>query len=73
MVQTGAKIQFGGLKPGLVKDAYQVGIAGVVKIEPTKPTSSQRTIAKTIFTVLTYKNKIKNKIKINREVRLYNR
>jgi hypothetical protein len=29
------------VKKGFFNDAYQVGIAGVVKIDPTKPASSQ--------------------------------
>ena len=41
VVQTGAKSQLGGLKDGLAKEAYQVGIEGVVKIEPRKPVARQ--------------------------------
>lgn len=43
IVQTGAKIQFGGLKTGLFKCAYQEVIAGIVNIDPNKPTPSQTT------------------------------
>jgi len=35
IVQTGPKIQLGGLNDGLFKVAYQPGILGVVKSEPT--------------------------------------
>jgi hypothetical protein len=41
VVHTGAKTQLGGLKVGLTKVAYQVGIAGVVKIDPKTPTNWQ--------------------------------
>lgn len=40
-VQTGAKTQFGGLKNGFLRKKYQLLIAGVVKIEPKIPASSQ--------------------------------
>jgi len=40
-VQTGAKTQFGGLKKGFSRKKYQLLIAGVVKIEPKTPASSQ--------------------------------
>jgi len=36
-VQTGPNSQFGGLKLGFFSDAYQVGIWGLVKIEPMNP------------------------------------
>ena len=39
MVQTGPKIQFGGLKKGLFKVAYHVGIAEIVNKLPTSPAS----------------------------------
>jgi hypothetical protein len=39
VTQTGAKTQLGGVKKGLFNDAYHVGIAGVVKIDPTRPAS----------------------------------
>lgn len=42
VVQTGPKTQFGGLKSGLFKFAYQVGIAETVKIDPKKPVARQR-------------------------------
>ncbi len=38
-VQTGANTQLGGLKKGLVRDAYHVGILGEVKIAPIRPAS----------------------------------
>jgi hypothetical protein len=41
VTQTGAKTQLGGLKGGLFNEAYQVEIAGVVKIDPTTPASWQ--------------------------------
>jgi hypothetical protein len=37
LIQTGLNIQLGGVKKGLLKVAYHVGIAGVVKREPKKP------------------------------------
>ena len=37
VIQAGANNQLGGVKSGLFKVAYQVGIAGVVNIEPTRP------------------------------------
>jgi len=40
-VQTGAKTQFGGLKKGFSRKKYQLLIAGVMKIEPKTPASSQ--------------------------------
>src|SRR4030042_1963261 len=40
-IQTGAKIQFGGLNEGFSKKAYQLPMAGVVKKEPIKPAASQ--------------------------------
>jgi len=46
MLQTGAKIQLGGLKEGLVREAYQVGMAGVVAREPMKPAAKGRASAK---------------------------
>ena len=46
VVQTGAKSQLGGANSGLTKPAYQVGMAGAVKNEPTIPANSQTTIAK---------------------------
>jgi hypothetical protein len=41
VVQTGPKIQLGGLKDGLFKALYQELIDGVVKIAPTTPANSQ--------------------------------
>ena len=43
IVQTGAKIQFGGEKEGFTSPAYQVGIEAIVKGVLSKPTSSQAT------------------------------
>jgi len=37
IVQTGANIELGGVKDGFVRVAYQIGIDGVVKIEPINP------------------------------------
>jgi hypothetical protein len=45
VVHTGPKSQLGGLKKGLFNEAYQVGIAGVVKIEPIIPAEKQRPMA----------------------------
>ncbi len=49
VVQTGAKIQFGGLKKGLFNPAYQVGMAGVVASEPIAPINKQAIIANASF------------------------
>ena len=38
IVQTGPKIQFGGLKKGLFSTAYHAGIDETVKTEPATPT-----------------------------------
>ena len=40
-VQTGPKTKLGGLKKGLAKLAYQVGIAETVKTEPIIPAAKQ--------------------------------
>lgn len=45
-VQTGPKIQFGGLNGGLLRVAYQVGIASLVAILP--PAAAAKTTAKLI-------------------------
>jgi hypothetical protein len=37
LIHTGLNIQLGGVKKGFLNDSYQVGMAGVVKIEPIKP------------------------------------
>ena len=37
MLQAGPKTQPGGVKTGLLRFAYQVGIAAVVKAEPIPP------------------------------------
>jgi len=37
VIQAGANNQLGGVKGGLSKVAYQVEIAGVVNMEPTRP------------------------------------
>ena len=57
LIQTGLNIQLGGVKKGLFNVLYQVGMAGVVKREPRKPTSWQRTILITslrIFLIFTF-------------------
>jgi hypothetical protein len=41
-VQTGAKIQLGGLNIGLVIDWYQLSIDGVVTLDPKKAVKKQR-------------------------------
>lgn len=47
IVQTGPKIQFGGLKEGLCKVAYQVGMDELVKTVPKIPASSDIAMATT--------------------------
>ena len=37
LIQTGENTQFGGLKDGLLRLAYQVGIDGEVNKDPTNP------------------------------------
>jgi hypothetical protein len=49
VIQTGAKIQSGGVSKGFFRVAYQVGIAGRVKYDPSPPASSQITMQKTNF------------------------
>jgi hypothetical protein len=44
VVQTGAKIQFGGLNEGLVRVAYQVAILGAVNKVPRLPITRQATM-----------------------------
>lgn len=39
VVHTGAKIQLGGLKGGLLRCVYQVGIEDMVKKDPITPTN----------------------------------
>lgn len=41
VIHTGENNQFGGVKEGLLSVAYHVGIASVVKMDPTKPASWQ--------------------------------
>jgi hypothetical protein len=48
-VQTGPNTQLGGEKNGFVKEAYQSGILGIVKIEPIAPTISQAIIKMNIL------------------------
>lgn len=48
-VQTGPKIQFGGVKVGLFKSIYQVGMAEKVNIEPIKPAISEIDIKNTRY------------------------
>lgn len=38
-IHTGENNQFGGVKEGLLREAYHVGIASAVKREPMKPAS----------------------------------
>ena len=59
IVQTGPKIQLGGLKDGLTIVLYQVAIDGEVKIEPITPAASQITILKISFKTLDILNKLK--------------
>ena len=51
-VQTGPKIQAGGLRAGLVRVAYQVGIDGIVNTEPIIPANSEATMAMINLNVL---------------------
>ncbi len=44
IVHTGPKTQFGGLKKGLAKSAYHVGIDDVVNTDPIAPADKQMTI-----------------------------
>ena len=44
MVQAGANNQLGGVKGGFSSAAYQVGIAGVVNMEPMTPAHMQAMI-----------------------------
>jgi hypothetical protein len=44
VIQTGPKAELGGVKAGFFKPAYQVGIAGIVKIAPMLPAPSQAAI-----------------------------
>ena len=39
VIHTGEKTQLGGVKDGLVREAYQVGMEGVVNSDPTNPAS----------------------------------
>lgn len=41
VIHTGENNQFGGVKEGLLSDAYHVGIAAAVKMLPMKPASWQ--------------------------------
>ena len=52
VVQTGPKTQGGGLNGAFCKVAYQVEIAGRVKIVPKKPTPSQIIISANNFITL---------------------
>jgi len=45
IIHTGPNTQFGGASVGLIRLMYQVGIDGIVKIEPITPASSQKIIA----------------------------
>jgi hypothetical protein len=49
MVQAGPKSQLGGLKNGLFKEAYQLGMAGYVKTEPINAGRKQIKIEAIIF------------------------
>jgi hypothetical protein len=51
-VHTGANTQLGGLKKGLLSAAYQVGMDGVVKVEPMNPAKRQTAIGTTNLTAL---------------------
>jgi len=44
VIQTGPKMELGGVKAGFFRPLYQVGIAGVVKIAPIPPAPSQMTM-----------------------------
>ena len=47
VVHTGANSQLGGLKNGLLRPAYHVGMFFTVNAEPTPPASSDIPIAET--------------------------
>ena len=49
---TGAKIQLGGLKPGLFKLLYHPPTDGTVKTEPSTPANSQIIMLTQIFIIL---------------------
>jgi len=64
MVQAGPKIQFGGLKLGLLSLAYQLGMAGAVKIAPKMPIASQIMIEnKSLKVLIIYLNQPRIKVK----------
>ena len=65
MVQAGPKIQLGGLKIGLCKEAYQVGMEDVVNIEPIAPASKQIRTANRILAGLPTLIQPINRIYIN--------
>jgi len=44
VIQTGPNTELGGVKVGFLSPAYQVAIAGVVKMAPMPPAPSQATI-----------------------------
>jgi hypothetical protein len=50
-VQTGPKIQFGGLKNGFARSLYQVVMDGIVNKEPSPAATKQTIIAKTNFKI----------------------
>ena len=52
IIQTGAKSQLGGIKPGLFKAVYQSLTEDTVKIEPTIPASSQTIMLIVILNIL---------------------
>jgi len=47
VIQTGPKTELGGVKVGFLSPAYQVVIAGVVKMAPMPPAPSQAAILMT--------------------------
>lgn len=54
VVQTGAKIQLGGLKEGFWMPAYHPGIEGFVKIDPINPADKHINIEIVSFTMFIY-------------------
>ena len=53
-VQTGPKTQSGGLKDGLLRAAYQLGIEGVVKRAPIIPAIWQMMMAETSLPIFPF-------------------
>jgi hypothetical protein len=61
-IHTGPKTQFGGLKEGLINEAYHPGIDGDVKNEPIMPASWHATIEAASLAILGLVNFISVKL-----------